>query len=82
MSFATLPDLGCGYTLSKLNRLLGPIVLLRSVISVIRMTYKMKNTYCSDAPIPRSALSDKSMRHFLSMTSLFYTSTSPTGCPV
>eukprot|EP00983_Pelagomonas_calceolata_P066788 1149215-Pelagomonas_calceolata.AAC.1 len=54
MSFATLPDSGCGYTLSELNRLLGPILLLRSVISVILMTYKMKNMCCSnDVPIPR-----------------------------
>eukprot|EP00983_Pelagomonas_calceolata_P056292 1144531-Pelagomonas_calceolata.AAC.1 len=57
-------------------------VLLRSVISVILMTYKMKNMCCSDVPIPRSALSVKNMPHFLSTTSLFYTSTSPTECPV
>eukprot|EP00983_Pelagomonas_calceolata_P124833 1161147-Pelagomonas_calceolata.AAC.10 len=57
MSFTTLPDSGCGYALSELNRLL-------------------------DAPIPRSAISVKSMPHFLSTTSLFYTSMSPTGCPV
>eukprot|EP00983_Pelagomonas_calceolata_P051041 1142237-Pelagomonas_calceolata.AAC.1 len=35
----------------------------------------------SDAPIPRSALSVKSMPHFLSTTSLSYTSTSPTLPP-
>eukprot|EP00983_Pelagomonas_calceolata_P003870 125562-Pelagomonas_calceolata.AAC.1 len=53
--------------LSELNRLLGP---------------KMKNMCCSDVPIPRSALFVKSLPHFSSTTSLFYTSTSPTGCPV
>eukprot|EP00983_Pelagomonas_calceolata_P024423 769100-Pelagomonas_calceolata.AAC.1 len=39
--------------------LFGPIVILRSVISVILMTYnlKMKSMCCSDVPIPRSALS-------------------------
>eukprot|EP00983_Pelagomonas_calceolata_P016286 515057-Pelagomonas_calceolata.AAC.1 len=82
MSFATLPDSGCGYTLSELYGQLGTIVLLRSVISVILMTYKMKNMCCSNAPIPRSALSIKGMPHFLSTTSISYTSTSPTGCPV
>eukprot|EP00983_Pelagomonas_calceolata_P131061 1161740-Pelagomonas_calceolata.AAC.12 len=82
MTFTTLPDSSCGHTLSKLNGLLGSIVLLRSVIPVILMTYKMKNMCCSDVPIPRSALSVKSMPHILSTTSLFYTSTSPTGCPV
>eukprot|EP00983_Pelagomonas_calceolata_P014983 476084-Pelagomonas_calceolata.AAC.1 len=82
MSFTTLPDLGCGYTLSELNRLFDPIILLRSVMSVIWMTYKMKNICCSDAPIPRSALSVKNIPHFLSTTSLSYTSTSPTGCTV
>eukprot|EP00983_Pelagomonas_calceolata_P066247 1148930-Pelagomonas_calceolata.AAC.1 len=30
MSLATLPDSGCGYTFSELNRLLGPVVLLQS----------------------------------------------------
>eukprot|EP00983_Pelagomonas_calceolata_P009746 315921-Pelagomonas_calceolata.AAC.1 len=43
---------------------------------------KMKNMCCSDVPIPRSVLSVRSMPHFLSLTSLFYISTSPTGCPV
>eukprot|EP00983_Pelagomonas_calceolata_P008817 286650-Pelagomonas_calceolata.AAC.1 len=80
MSFATLPDSGCGYTLSELIRLFGPIVLLRSL-----MACKMKNICCSDVPIPRPALSVKSMPHSLSTTSLFYIKMiimSPTGCPV
>eukprot|EP00983_Pelagomonas_calceolata_P092884 1157717-Pelagomonas_calceolata.AAC.8 len=42
----------CGYTLPELNRLLDPIVLLRSVIFVTRMTYKLKDMCCSDALIP------------------------------
>eukprot|EP00983_Pelagomonas_calceolata_P083152 1156096-Pelagomonas_calceolata.AAC.1 len=69
MSFATLPDSGCEYTLFKLNRLFGPIVHLQSVIPVILMTYKMQNMCCSDVPIPRSALSVRSMPHFLNTTS-------------
>eukprot|EP00983_Pelagomonas_calceolata_P024829 781907-Pelagomonas_calceolata.AAC.1 len=56
---ATLPDSGCGYALSESNRLLGPIVLRRSVIPVILMTYKMNNMCRPDAPISRSALSVK-----------------------
>eukprot|EP00983_Pelagomonas_calceolata_P131557 1161786-Pelagomonas_calceolata.AAC.5 len=67
------------FTFFKLNRLFGPIVLLRSVIPVILMTYKMKNMCCSNVPIPRSALYVKSMPHSLSTTSLFYTFISPTG---
>eukprot|EP00983_Pelagomonas_calceolata_P041898 1138246-Pelagomonas_calceolata.AAC.2 len=46
--FATLPDSGCMFTLFKLNRLFGPVVLLQSEIPVILMTYKMKNMCCSD----------------------------------
>eukprot|EP00983_Pelagomonas_calceolata_P105078 1159092-Pelagomonas_calceolata.AAC.1 len=55
MFFITLPDSGCEYTLFELNRLFGPIVLLRSrsVVSVI----PMNNMCCSDDPIPRSAQS-------------------------
>eukprot|EP00983_Pelagomonas_calceolata_P050149 1141829-Pelagomonas_calceolata.AAC.1 len=37
---------------------------------------------CSVVPISRFALSVRSVPHFLSTTSLLYTSTSPTGCPV
>eukprot|EP00983_Pelagomonas_calceolata_P032819 1028063-Pelagomonas_calceolata.AAC.1 len=87
MSFATLPDSGCEFTLFELKELFGPIVLLQSVIPVILMTYKMKNICCSVVLIPRSALSlcalpVRSMPLFLSTTSPSYTSTSPTGCPV
>eukprot|EP00983_Pelagomonas_calceolata_P046764 1140332-Pelagomonas_calceolata.AAC.1 len=85
MSFATLPDSGCGYMLSELNRLFYPRVLLPSVISVILMTYKGykgKRPQSRHVPIPRFALSVKSTPHFLSTTSPSYTSTSPTGCPV
>eukprot|EP00983_Pelagomonas_calceolata_P077867 1154046-Pelagomonas_calceolata.AAC.1 len=82
MSFATFPDSSCEFTLFELSRLFGPIVLLQSVISVNLMTYKMENMCCSDVPILRSALSARSMPHFLSTTSLFYISTSPTECPV
>eukprot|EP00983_Pelagomonas_calceolata_P080442 1155149-Pelagomonas_calceolata.AAC.1 len=75
-------DTGCAHTLSELNRLLGPIVLLRSVISVIWMTYKINNMCCSDVPVPKSALSTKSMPHYLSTTFFFYIFISSTGCPV
>eukprot|EP00983_Pelagomonas_calceolata_P025037 786950-Pelagomonas_calceolata.AAC.1 len=79
MSFATLPDSGCEFMLFKLKKLSGPIVLLQSVMPVILMTYKMKNTCCSVVLIPWSALSVRSMPLFLSTTSLSYISTSPTG---
>eukprot|EP00983_Pelagomonas_calceolata_P055117 1143989-Pelagomonas_calceolata.AAC.1 len=35
------------------HMLFGPIVLLRSMIPVILMTYKMKNMCCSGVPNPR-----------------------------
>eukprot|EP00983_Pelagomonas_calceolata_P080528 1155182-Pelagomonas_calceolata.AAC.1 len=57
MFFATLSGSGCEFTLLKLNRLFGPILLLQSVIPVILMTYKMKSMRCSVVPFPRSALS-------------------------
>eukprot|EP00983_Pelagomonas_calceolata_P010406 337535-Pelagomonas_calceolata.AAC.1 len=39
---------------------------------VVPMTYKMKNTCCSNVPIPRSAPSVKGMLHYLSTTSLLH----------
>eukprot|EP00983_Pelagomonas_calceolata_P055316 1144108-Pelagomonas_calceolata.AAC.1 len=71
-----------GQSRHELNRQLGPIMLLQSVISVILMTCKMKNMCCSDVPIPRSAISVKSMHHTLNTTSLFCILISPSGRPV
>eukprot|EP00983_Pelagomonas_calceolata_P033953 1063519-Pelagomonas_calceolata.AAC.1 len=56
ISFAALPDSGCGNTLSELNRLFGPIVLPQSVMYGILMQYKMENMCSSDVPIPRLAV--------------------------
>eukprot|EP00983_Pelagomonas_calceolata_P006158 204608-Pelagomonas_calceolata.AAC.1 len=63
MSFATLPDSGCEFTLFELNSLFGSKVLLRSVIPVNLMIYKMKNMCCSDVPIPTEGLLSPSEDH-------------------
>eukprot|EP00983_Pelagomonas_calceolata_P037408 1136316-Pelagomonas_calceolata.AAC.5 len=78
------------YTLPKYMYLDLPHHVLRNIARIRLRVHTlrvwtgclMKNMCRPVVSIPRSALFVRSMPHLLSTTSLFYASTSPTGCPV